>query len=234
MENLRALVSAAAEYAEEEDDPTLIGFLDRSALVSDADDVGSRPGVSLMTIHCAKGLEFENVFLVGLEENIFPHSRSVGMDEDVEEERRLCYVAMTRARSRLLLSRAGMRRFQGTFLPNGPSRFLEEIPEDLILSVSPAIPDFRTRERFERGSGSSAASPSARKFSPAVSAAGSSGEESASDNYRLGSSVLHPKFGSGKIIAREGAGKTLKLTIRFDLHGQKKILPSYTSLKVRA
>ena len=235
MENLRALVSAAAEYADEEDDPTLTGFLDRSALVSDADDVGSRPGVSLMTIHCAKGLEFDNVFMVGLEENIFPHARSVGMDEDVEEERRLCYVAMTRARKRLLLSRAGLRRFQGTFLPNGPSRFLEEIPEELLLKVSPAIPEFRTRDRFARGAGSSAASPSARKYCPpAAAGTGSTGDPSPTDGYRLGSSVQHPKFGSGKIVAREGAGKTLKLTIRFDAHGQKKILPSYTNLKVRA
>ncbi len=234
MENLRALVSAAAEYTEEEDDPTLLGFLDRSALISDADDVGCRPGVSLMTIHCAKGLEFDNVFLLGLEENIFPHSRSIGMEEDVEEERRLCYVAMTRARKRLLLSRAGLRRFQGTFLPNGPSRFLEEIPEELILKVSPAIPEFRSRDRFERSSGSSAASPAARKFPPARSAVGRTCEEATPDGFRLGSSVLHPKFGSGKIVAREGTGKTLKLTIRFEAHGQKKILPSYTSLKLRA
>ncbi|MBD3868498.1 MAG: UvrD-helicase domain-containing protein [Acidobacteria bacterium] len=235
MENLRSLVSAAAEYADEEDDPTLIGFLDRSALVSDADDVGSRPGVSLMTIHCAKGLEFDTVFMVGLEENIFPHSRSVGMDEDVEEERRLCYVAMTRARKRLLLSRAGLRRFQGTFLPNGPSRFLEEIPEELILKVSPAIQEFRARDRFERSSGSSAASPSARKYPPSGPApGGSTSPDPVDDDYRTGAAVMHPKFGRGKIIAREGAGKTLKLTIRFDGHGQKKILPSYTSLKVRA
>jgi DNA helicase-2/ATP-dependent DNA helicase PcrA len=235
MENLRALVSAAAEYADEEDDPSLIGFLDRSALVSDADDVGSRPGVSMMTIHCAKGLEFDNVFLVGLEENIFPHARSVGMDEDVEEERRLCYVAMTRARKRLLLSRAGLRRFQGTFLPNGPSRFLEEIPEELILKVSPAMPEYRARERFERSSGSSAASPAARKFQPSGSSAVQAAAlDSEDDPYRTGVAVMHPKFGRGKIMAREGAGKTLKLTIRFDGHGQKKILPSYTSLKVRA
>ena len=235
MENLRALVSAAAEYAEEEDDPTLLGFLDRSALVSDADDVGTRPGVSLMTIHCAKGLEFDNIFLVGLEENIFPHSRSVGMDEDVEEERRLCYVAMTRARKRLLLSRAGLRRFQGTFLPNGPSRFLEEIPDELILKVSPAVAEFRSRDRFERSGGSSAARPAARKYDPQTQVPSpGSREPEGRDGYRLGASVLHPKFGSGKIVAREGAGKSLKLTIRFDSHGQKKILPSYTSLKVRA
>ncbi len=235
MENLRALISAAAEYAEEEDDPTLTGFLDRSALVSDADDVGARPGVSLMTIHCAKGLEFDNVVLVGLEENIFPHSRSVGMNEDVEEERRLCYVAMTRARKRLLLTRAGLRRFQGTFLPNAPSRFLEEIPEELIRKVSPMAPDFRAGERSERSAGSSAASPSARKFTPPRTAGSSHAQDApAADTYRLGAAVLHPKFGSGKIMAREGAGAALKLTIRFDTHGQKKILPSYTNLKVRA
>ena len=113
-------------------------------------------------------------------------------------------------------------------------RFLEEIPEELILRVSPLMPEFRARERFERSSGSSAASPSSRKFDPQrATGARSARKEPAADGYLVGAAVLHPKFGNGRIVAREGAGAALKLTIRFDAHGQKKILPSYTSLKVR-
>ncbi|HKQ59931.1 MAG TPA: UvrD-helicase domain-containing protein, partial [Candidatus Polarisedimenticolaceae bacterium] len=133
LENVQALVSAAAEYAEESDSPTAAGFLDRSALVSDADEIGAQPGVTLMTIHCAKGLEFAVVFLVGLEERLFPHALSDGSEEDLEEERRLCYVAMTRARQRLLLSHAHLRRLQGALLPSRPSRFLDEIPAELLV-----------------------------------------------------------------------------------------------------
>ncbi len=247
MENLRSLISAAAEYAEEEENPTLLGFLDRSALVSDADDVGSRPGVAMMTVHCAKGLEYDNVFLVGMEENVFPHARSIGAKEDVEEERRLCYVAMTRARKRLFLSRTGARRFQGTFLVNEPSRFLDEIPDKLIRRVNPfgngnraAAPGRSTGEWDEtapvrrKSSGSSAAKPAARKHAPAPASRPRSGSAgTGSGPFRVGVSVQHPKFGNGRILAREGAGKALKLTILFEEAGRKKILPSYTRLKIR-
>jgi DNA helicase-2/ATP-dependent DNA helicase PcrA len=112
IENVRALVSAAVEHTEEEEGADLQSFLDRSALVSDADEVGRQPGVTLMTIHCAKGLEFPVVFLTGLEERLFPHVMASDNPEDVEEERRLCYVAMTRARERLYLSQARFRRVQ--------------------------------------------------------------------------------------------------------------------------
>jgi DNA helicase-2/ATP-dependent DNA helicase PcrA len=247
MENVRSLISAAAEYAEEEEESSLLGFLDRSALVSDADDVGSRPGVAMMTVHCAKGLEFNNVFLVGMEENIFPHSRSIGMEEDVEEERRLCYVAMTRAKKKLFLSRAGSRRFQGTFLQNQPSRFLEEVPEELIRVISPlgngrsagsGYGGYPSRNQAGAssggGSGSSAARPAARKYTPPTpSAHQSESNANSSDPFKIGTSVQHPKFGNGKVLARESSGKALKLTIRFENAGQKKILPSYTQLKVR-
>jgi DNA helicase-2/ATP-dependent DNA helicase PcrA len=237
MENVRALISAAAEHAEEVEEPTLQSFLDRSALVSDADAVGGRPGVTLMTIHCAKGLEFAVVFLVGLEENLFPHAMSSGTDEDLEEERRLCYVAMTRARQRLLLSHAAHRRYQGTLLPNPPSRFIEEIPSGLVEEPPPAGGFFDTWDS-QPGfhSASSAARAAARRgprrvTSPLPRAV--PGGTPPADGYAVGAYVLHPRFGGGQILGREGSGKNLKLTIQFVDHGPKKILPAYTKLRVQ-
>jgi len=240
MDNVRALVSAAAEYWEEEAAPSLLGFLDRSALVSDADEVGRGEGVTLMTIHNAKGLEFPYVFLAGLEENLFPHVRSVGSDDDLEEERRLCYVAMTRARRRLALSYAGVRRVQGQFAANLPSRFLDEIPGEFVEDVTPSLGPLWERppswEPASRpGNGSAALRAAARAAAARPAPPGPSlGAVEISDDFRVGRRVQHPKFGAGEIVAREGSGRGLKLTIRFRDHGAKKILPSYTKLRVEA
>ena len=228
MENVRSLVSAAVEYEREVESPTLLDFLDRSALVSDADEVGARPGVTLMTVHNAKGLEFPVVFLAGLEENVFPHSRSRGSDEEIEEERRLCYVAITRARERLSLSRAMSRLQQGVPQSNEPSRFLEEIPAALIVESGA-----READSFfgppVRAYGSSAARAAAR--SPhSEPAARPSDFPAEADGFSVGVHVSHPMFGSGKVLGREGSGKNLKLTIQFTGYGTKRILPAYTQL----
>jgi DNA helicase-2/ATP-dependent DNA helicase PcrA len=238
MENVRALVSAAAEYEKEPGEHTLQGFLDRSALVSDADEVGARPGVTLMTIHNAKGLEFPVVFLAGLEENLFPHARSVGSSEDLEEERRLCYVAMTRAKSRLFLSHAMVRLVQGVPVPNPRSRFLSEVREDLIEEAvgEPGFtlgeaPGWRGYDR-EPSFGSSAAR-AVRRIPPAVSPlTGNVILQDAADGFPVGATVEHPMFGPGRILEREGSGAKLKLTIHFVGYGAKKILPAYTKLQV--
>lgn len=242
MENVEALISAAVEYAEEEglgeDEGGLIGFLDRSALVSDADEVGAQPGVTLMTVHCAKGLEYPVVFIVGMEENLFPHAMSIGNDEDIEEERRLCYVAMTRARKRLFLTHAQYRRMHGAFLPSRPSRFLEEVPEDLIEEISSTAGGFFGGSAGSYGvrssgggygTGSSAARAIRRRPEPAPKVAR---QEDPGDGFPIGARVMHPRFGGGRILDREGKGKSLKLTIHFSDHGPKKILPSYTKLSV--
>jgi DNA helicase-2/ATP-dependent DNA helicase PcrA len=239
MDNVRALVSAAAEYQDENGEGLLLGFLDRSALVSDADEVGAKPGVTLMTIHCAKGLEFPVVFLAGLEENLFPHARAQESDDDLEEERRLCYVAMTRAKERLLLSLAEVRRIQGQPTFAAPSRFLFEIPRELVRETvsrpfdrvsEPAAGSFRhDAGRF----GSSAARAASRPRSvEAVQAPAAPSGPVPEDGFRVGAIVAHPRFGSGRILEREGSGKTLKLTIRFAGTGSKKILPAYTTLEV--
>ena len=239
LENVRALVSAAVEYEKEAEDPGLQGFLDRSALVSDADEVGARPGVTLMTIHCAKGLEFPVVFLAGLEENLFPHARSVASSDDLEEERRLCYVAITRARERLFLSHAFSRLQQGIPMSNRPSRFLEEVPPALVNeSGGPAWSgsDSRTFDRAPSDAswGSSAARAARRTPVSAAPAPKAPTGPPPPDGFAVGATVEHPMFGSGRILDREGTGKTLKLTIHFIAYGKKRILPAYTKLDVAA
>jgi DNA helicase-2/ATP-dependent DNA helicase PcrA len=250
MENVHALISAAVEYAEEEEDldetaAGLTGFLDRSALVADADEVGKQAGVTMMTVHCAKGLEFPVVVIAGMEENLFPHAMSVGEDEAVEEERRLCYVAMTRARKRLFLTHAQHRRMHGAFLPARASRFLEETPTEYTQEISSADAGFfgggggggggsRRDVRPQRqgppklGQGSSAVRLVKKKPAEPNVALG----KDPGDGYPVGARVMHPRFGGGKITQREGHGKNLKLTIHFSEHGPKKILPSYTKLSV--
>jgi DNA helicase-2/ATP-dependent DNA helicase PcrA len=238
MENVRSLVSAAVEYEREVETPSLLGFLDRSALVSDADEVGARPGVTMMTVHNAKGLEYSVVFLAGLEENIFPHSRSRGSDDDIEEERRLCYVAITRARERLCLSRALTRLQQGIPQANAPSRFIEEIPAVLLAEsgsrTSASFFDPPVRESGGAGwgdfaYGSSAARAASRRAQPAAPALPTDFPP-AEDGFSVGVKVSHPMFGTGKVLGREGSGKSLKLTIQFTGYGTKRILPAYTQL----
>jgi len=226
MDNVRALVSAAVEYEREAETPSLLGFLDRSALVSEADQVGSRPGVTLMTIHLAKGLEFPVVILPGMEENVFPHSRSKDIPDELEEERRLCYVAITRARERLLLSRAMTRLQAGVPMTNMPSRFLQEIPESLVDETgSHAVASWDM-------SGSSAARAAARRPVVARPAPRPSDMPAEADGFNVGARVAHPMFGKGQVLDREGSGKNLKLTIQFTGHGTKRILPAYTQLEV--
>jgi DNA helicase-2/ATP-dependent DNA helicase PcrA len=132
IENLHELVNAAMDSRDRAE--TLDEFLDHAALVADADDYDERAQITLMSLHAAKGLEFPLVFLSGLEEGLFPHSRTMLVPEDIEEERRLCYVGMTRAMDQLILTRAVYRRRYGTDLPEAsvPSRFLEEVPAPLI------------------------------------------------------------------------------------------------------
>ncbi len=135
IENLRELVNAAMDSRDRGE--TLNEFLDHAALVSDADQYDENARITLMTLHAAKGLEFPLVFLVGLEEGLFPHSRTLLAPDDIEEERRLCYVGMTRAMDTLILSRARYRRRYGTDMPEAsvPSRFLEEVPQELMQDL---------------------------------------------------------------------------------------------------
>ena len=152
VENLHELVNAAMDSRDRGE--TLNEFLDHAALVSDADDYDENSRVTLMTLHSAKGLEFPLVFLIGLEEGLFPHSRTLLTPDDIEEERRLCYVGMTRAMDTLVLSRARYRRRYGTDMPEPSvaSRFLEEIPQTLLQDLgSPRRPAYAPSTDYSTG-----------------------------------------------------------------------------------
>src|SRR5262245_4196295 len=138
LENVDGLVAALNEIAGGAEG--IQGFLEHTALLSEVDNTRGAGGVSLMTLHCAKGLEFPVVFMVGMEENLFPHAHSRADADEAEEERRLCYVGMTRARERLVLTRSISRRLFGRSQFNEPSRFLEEIPPQLLRDLTPRAP----------------------------------------------------------------------------------------------
>jgi DNA helicase-2/ATP-dependent DNA helicase PcrA len=219
LENLAELLAAAVDYEAREEAPTLAGFLDRAALVSETDRLRDDVPVLLMTLHAAKGLEFESVFLVGLEEGLLPHSRSLSGEDALEEERRLCYVGMTRAMARLHLSWARSRQVFGQRRVAEPSRFLAEIPED-VLERSGGL--FRLPPR--RGEAPPRWAPPA---GAATLAPGASTEP-----MRPGARVRHPLFGVGTVLRREGDGDDLKVTVSFPGVGAKKLVVRFAGLEV--
>ena len=219
LENLDELITAVGEYSGGEEG--ILAFLERTALISEVENTRGSGGVSLMTLHCAKGLEFPVVFLVGMEENLFPHAHSRESAGDVEEERRLCYVGMTRAKERLILTRAISRRVFGRSQFNEPSRFLEEIPSPLLRDLSR-----RAAVRPPR-----IVSDTGRTYVPDPAFAREGGARKESGVYGLGKRVHHPEYGIGTIIEVEGAGDTLKLTVSFSVYGSKKFLPKYAPLE---
>jgi DNA helicase-2/ATP-dependent DNA helicase PcrA len=210
--NLRELERQLRGVPPGEEGPSrrLAAFLDEVALSTDADDGSSPEAVSLMTLHSAKGLEFPVVFLVGMEEGLLPHSRALTDPEEMEEERRICYVGMTRAKDLLHLSRARTRLLYGRPVWNTPSRFLEDIP--------PSI--FRVEEE-----GLAPARPPGRHTSPAPPRQGAPPPSSLrQEAYPLAGRVRHPVYGVGMVVAREGAGDDLRLTVSFPGKGIKKFL----------
>jgi DNA helicase-2/ATP-dependent DNA helicase PcrA len=243
IDNLNELVNAMAEGAERGE--TLSDFLDRAALVSDADNFDDRATVTLLTLHTAKGLEFDHVFLTGLEEGTFPHSRSLHDPEELEEERRLCYVGLTRARETLTLTRAVYRRIYGSERLQGsePSRFLSEIPAELVDTAEGSLaaagetrryepdPEYSySSEEFARrmGRGKPAAprerTPRTRSEVPSRARAKSGG------NPLIGQRVRHPTYGLGTIIHVDGEDDDRKLTVSFSGHGTKKLVERFANL----
>jgi DNA helicase-2/ATP-dependent DNA helicase PcrA len=236
LENLAELVSAAREYESREQEPTLTGFVDRLSLLSDVDEEeGSRDArVWLMTLHSAKGLEFPTVILAGLEEGLFPHSRSSDDLEELEEERRLCYVGMTRARSRLVLTGAARRRIFGEYQASEPSRFIDEVPAELVERIQPSLSspyqgnlshyEFRTNPygRGRRGR--------TREETPAY--AYEDEDQSTGLALRPGMRVRHPQFGVGSVISIEALNDDTKLVVRFAAVGQKTLRAKYARLEL--
>ncbi len=229
VENLKELVAVSMEYEErpieelaEDEEISLAGFLEKVSLVADADEIpeGEDHGgvVTMMTLHTAKGLEFPTVFLTGMEDGIFPHSRTLGEKEEIEEERRLAYVGLTRARERLYISRAEYRSTWGAPNYNPPSRFLDEIPEDVI-------------EWRNQASASLSPSPvkKSRVASPPPPRA--TGKKISMMELHIGDRVSHDTFGLGSVVAVAGEGEKAEATINFGQYGEKRLLLRYAPVE---
>ncbi len=230
FENLQELVNAARDS--EDRGENLRDFLDHAALISETDDYDERAKVTLMTIHSAKGLEFPLVCVVGLEEGLFPHSRTLLNPDEIEEERRLCYVALTRARKKLVLTRAKYRRFLGgeNFNETTPSRFITEIPAELLQNArgeqrasqpaydGPTYNDAASIRQFYRQRGKSIDLAPKRRKVPG-------------DHFKQGHYVRHRKYGVGSIVRCEGEGGDCKLTVSFPSYGLKKLVVKYAGLE---
>jgi DNA helicase-2/ATP-dependent DNA helicase PcrA len=231
QENLNEFVTVIEELMEQNPELRLEEFLDQVSLASDLDkaEMGDEY-VTLMTMHLSKGLEFDVVFLTGLEEGLFPHARSLNSETEVEEERRLCYVGMTRAKQRLFLSCAQTRHLFGVPQFNAPSRFLEDVPEELVQQVELKAPP-----------GSVKAAPAfSRPLAPrpsSVAAPHSYIDRTYTQEdislYR-GQRVSHALFGLGQLQAWEGSGDALKVTVRFQSGVTKKLVFKYANLSLGA
>ena len=237
LENLMELVSAAGEYESREAEPTLGGFVDRLSLLSEADEAegAADARVWMMTMHAAKGLEFPLVIVAGLEEGLFPHSRSTSDEDEIEEERRLCYVCLTRARERLVLTSAARRRVFGEYQPTQASRFLRDIPAQLMDRVEPAA----APARHQHDSRYTLRNPYARGSSSRERHGDDAGptfayeheDQSAINGVRLGMRVRHRQFGVGTVVGVEDQGDDVKVTVRFNSVGVKKLLARFAGLE---
>jgi DNA helicase-2/ATP-dependent DNA helicase PcrA len=226
VENLAELMNVASEHE------NLESFLESTALVAATDVLDDGPSVSLMTLHSAKGLEFRVVFLTGMEEGIFPHAQTLSEPDELEEERRLCYVGLTRARERLYLTHTWSRLLFGSIQQSFPSRFMKEIPEELILDVDEGVVigggyNPRPGGGWARGGGEPGGG--SRGPHPAVQAAGvTTGAEHL--GLEPGEVVVHARFGEGVVIEVEGEGEDARATIRFPDKGDKRFLVALSPL----
>lgn len=227
IENIREFQSVAVEFVRnsEEEEPSLEDFLAHISLIADVDDMEEEADrVVLLTMHSAKGLEFPVVFLAGMEEGLFPSSRSFGEEGEMEEERRLCYVGITRAKEELYLSYSKSRMLFGNTTYNRPSRFIDEIPPGLL--------------HYQRN-GTFGESSMVRAINPVTesdtwkqrTASFAQAQEIEPCNIEVGTRVLHKKFGEGTVIKKEPEGSDYKLEIYFDAHGMKRLMASFAKLK---
>lgn len=209
VENIEELINAIAEYEHNETEPTLADYLETVALTADVDtmETDKTDMVPLMTLHSAKGLEFPFVFIVGMEEGYLPHQRSTDSEVELEEERRLCYVGITRAMEQLFLVHARSRRTYGDAEYRSPSRFISEIPDNLIKHVDRYRSPFRETETVYNIA-----------------------EEM--PNYSVDQIVHHPKFGRGKITKISGYGENAFVTVRFRRGGSKRFAAAFTPLQL--
>lgn len=252
MENIGELINKAVSFEEQTDEPTLSQFLEEVALVADIDNVDENADkVMLMTLHSAKGLEFPNVYLAGMEDGLFPGFMSICSDDEteIEEERRLCYVGITRAMNRLTISAARSRMIRGETQYNAVSRFVKEIPEELFEGGGPVRPSKEEPvKKFEYSTPGAAT----RKIAPAKSAPsktvvapkpfiarataftnlkkGADITSQAAPDYGPGDRVSHMKFGAGTVLSVEKGARDYEVTVDFDGFGTKKMFAAFAKL----
>lgn len=225
LENLHELVNAATIFVHEADDDSLMAFLTHASLEAGEHQAGSgQDALQLMTVHAAKGLEFHTVFLSGLEEGLFPHDNSLNDINGLEEERRLMYVAMTRARRRLYLTLAQSRMLHGQTRYNIPSRFLDEVPEKFLKWLSPTA-GVKTNDNFVV-----ADSDNDFRYNRAIQRNSLNQSSGNAAQWRIGQIIRHAKFGEGVIIAYEGAGNDARVQIKFNDAGIKWLMLEYAKL----
>jgi DNA helicase-2/ATP-dependent DNA helicase PcrA len=247
--NVDELVRAA--YESQERGETVFEFLDRASLSSELDQFDPDARVALLTVHSAKGLEFDVVFLAGLEEGLFPHFQSRDAKEDLEEERRLCYVGMTRARGKLFLTWTPYRRNFGpdAGIPSRPSRFLNEVPAELVEGLDLQSGYVVEEEGGYREEKRHAAAPEAvrragadagdqprslaelRAYLEKRQSEKSGAPATGGPVLKLGMRVRHAQFGDGIILSRERSGNEIKLTITFSRVGRKTLIERYARLQ---
>jgi DNA helicase II / ATP-dependent DNA helicase PcrA len=226
VDNLNELISVAAEFEAANPNGTVTDFLEQVSLVADADQIpvtGDDAGVvTMMTLHTAKGLEFPVVFLTALEDGVFPHLRALGDPRELEEERRLAYVGITRARERLFLSRAQVRTSWGSPAYNPPSRFLDELPADTVhwsrLEPAPASPGYSSAQSRVAATGLSTGGLRGGVGNRAVI------------SVDVGDRVSHDAFGLGTVVEVTGAGDKAQATVDFGSGGTKRLVLRYAPL----
>ena len=235
IDNLHELISVAQEFAASEEENNLENFLAHVALVSDIDDTElGEDAITLMTLHSSKGLEFPVVFLVGMEEGLFPHARTLMDETEIEEERRLCYVGITRAKEKLFLSSTKMRTIYGNTVTYPPSRFLQEIPARLVKTIK-RQERFSALENFKQVSEKYSARPQkpASTFNPhsfmpqkPAAAAGGTGTR-----FNTGDRVSHSKWGEGMVVSIKDSPDGQEVKVAFAGAGVRSLLTKYAVLK---
>ncbi|TBR60636.1 DNA helicase PcrA [Mastigocladus laminosus UU774] len=214
VENVQELLNAVLQFQEENEEVSLGNFLASAALSSDLDNLKEgQKAVSLMTLHASKGLEFPVVYMVGLEQGLFPNYRSMNDPSALEEERRLCYVGITRAQERLFISHARERRLYGNREPAVRSQFLDELPEELLVTHRPGRVAYT------------------KTASGNIQQRGNKARQSITENWQVGDRVLHKIFGEGEITHVFGSEKKVSVAIKFDHLGQKIIDPQVAQLQ---
>jgi len=237
IENIYELLSAVSEYSKRAEEPSLTGYMEEVALLTDIDKFNKdKQQVTLMTLHSAKGLEFPVVFLTGMEDGLFPLQRSMDQQDELEEERRLFYVGLTRAMERAYLTGAQMRQRYGETLYSKPSRFLDEIPTDLLNYGSRILDDYSVdtfrRKTATKVTRTKPTKPAGKKPTTGMKRALGTLNIHEPGVYSAGMQVGHKIFGKGKILTVDGAGPEAKLTIMFQGNVKKKLIAKFANLDV--